>query len=579
MRKTKIVCTIGPASDDEGILRRLLLSGMNVARLNFSHGTHEEQLKRVELIKKLRTELDIPVALLLDTKGPEIRTGLFEGGACLLEEDQEVTISHDDVTGTAECFSISYKSLSDDVNPDDIILIDDGLVELRVKEVVGKDVICTVVSGGPVSDRKGVNLPGIKVNLPALTEKDLSDIQFAIENDFDFIAMSFVRKAADVDHVRHQLDKNNGSQIHIISKIENQEGVDNFEEILDASDGIMVARGDLGVEIPPEQVPNVQKRLIRRCYSKGKPCITATQMLDSMIRNPRPTRAEVSDVANAILDGTSAVMLSGETAAGRYPVEALQMMGGIAEATEQSVDFWDLFKRSDHSPTPSVANAVSYACCTTAMDLKAKVIVAVTFGGRTARLIARFRPACPIVAPTVSERNRRQLNLSWGVVPVLIDEVTDTDALFDMGMEAAVSTGLVDNGDVVIISGGTPVGISGMTNTLKVQMAGHMLCQGTGINRGQAAGDVVFANSTCTLDDRSSCPEHIVLVVEDTDNDMLGLLRMAEAVVAETADPECHAVTVGKLLNIPVVYNCKNATKILREGMAVIVDSDRGLVK
>lgn len=579
MRRTKIICTLGPATDHDQIVRDMMLKGMNVARLNFSHGTHEEHLQRVNRLKRIREELGLPVALLLDTKGPEIRTGVFENGSVMLETGQEIWIRQADIVGTSAAFSLSYKTLSNDVRIGSVILIDDGLIELTVTAVEGGDVKCVVRNGGPISDRKSINLPGIQVDLPAMTPKDLEDIRFAIEQEFDFIAVSFVRRASDIRHVRTELEKHGGDYIKLIAKIENQEGVDHFEAILDNSDGVMVARGDLGVEIPAQQVPVIQKKLIRACYTSGKPCITATQMLDSMIRNPRPTRAEVSDVANAILDGTSAIMLSGETAAGKYPVEALEMMVEIATSTESSVDYWEIFREGKHSAAPSVTNAVSHACCTTAMDLKAKAIVAVTLGGRTARLMSRFRPACPIIAPTINERNRRQLSISWGVVPVLIDELTDTDALFELGMQKAVETGLVSNGDVVVLSGGTPVGISGMTNTLKVQTVGRLLCQGVGIECGKATGDVHIIDPVHMDLIEHGEIENGVLVVYDTDNSMLDLIKQSSAIVAESENPECHAVTVGRLLDIPVVYNCKNVRKILKEGMAVTVDSDRGLIK
>ncbi|HHX36444.1 MAG TPA: pyruvate kinase [Clostridiaceae bacterium] len=582
MRKTKIVCTIGPATDDETILQKLIQQGMDVARLNFSHGTHEEQLQRVNLIKRISREENRPVAILMDTKGPEIRTGRFKDGGCYLNPDSEVWIRSEEILGNEKEFSVTYKYLAQDLKPGNLVLIDDGLIELRVLETTSEDVRCHVVNGGHVSDRKGINLPNVRVHLPALTDKDVEDIEFAIENDFDFIAVSFVRRATDVYHVREILEKNKGEFIQLIAKIENQEGVDNFDEILDASDGIMVARGDLGVELKAQHVPIIQKQMIEACYSKGKPCITATQMLDSMMRNPRPTRAEVSDVANAIIDGTSAIMLSGETAAGKYPLQSFAMMNEIACSTEDSIDYWEFFRTGRHaaapSSAPSVTNAVSHACCTTAMDVKAKAIVAVTIGGRTARMMSRFRPECPVIAPTTSERCLRQLSLSWGVVPILSDEIYTTDELFEAGMQRALDTGLVAEGDVVVISGGTPVGVSGMTNTLKVQTIGRLLSQGVGIERGKITGDV-FILTPDTIDElRSSGAHNLVLVVIDTDNSMIDVIKQANAIIAESDSPDCHAVTVGKLLDIPVVYNCQNARKIFKNGMPVTVDSDRGIV-
>ncbi len=578
MKRTKIVCTIGPASDAPEILEQLMLNGMNVARLNFSHGSHEEQKARVERIKEIREKLDLPVALLLDTKGPEIRTGTFKDDHAEFKVGQKVVIRHKDVVGNANEFSVTYKTLAQDLKEGSIILIDDGLIELAVEFIEGKDVHCVVKNGGTLSNRKSLNLPGISSNLPALTEKDIEDIKFAIEHDFDFIAASFVRKADDVRKIRSVLEDNDGEFINIIAKIENQEGVDNFNEILDVSDGIMVARGDLGVEIPPQKVPMLQKQMIRSCYRKGKSSITATQMLDSMIRNPRPTRAEVSDVANAIMDGTSAVMLSGETASGDYPVESIKMMNNICETTENAFDYWEAFRQDTQYIAPSVTNAVGHACCMTAMDLKAKAIVAVTMGGRTARLMSRFRPSCPIIAPTVSLRARRQLNICWGVVPVLVKELIDTDDLFKMGTQKALDTGIVQEGDIVVISGGTPVGVSGMTNTMRVQTVGRLLSQGIGINLGKATGEVRIITPENRQQVDLADMRNSVIVVHDTDNSMLPILKVCRAIVAETDNPDCHAVTVGKILELPVVYNCKNATKILKEGTSVVVDSERGLV-
>jgi len=472
MRKTKIICTVGPAVEDDSILRQLMVMGMNVARLNFSHGDHAEHLVRVNKIKVLREELHLPVALLLDTKGPEIRTGNFEKGRVELKEKSLVTLVPEHIISNEKTIEVSYADFYKDVSPGSHILIDDGLIELEVVDIEGTSVHCNVINGGPVSNHKSINLPGTTTHLPSLTQKDIDDIHFAVENGFDFIAVSFVRKAADILDIRKILTTLGGSDIHLIAKIENREGINNFDEILNAADGIMVARGDLGVEIPIQEVPTVQKYMIEKCYRIGKPSITATQMLDSMIRNPRPTRAEVSDVANAILDGTSAVMLSGETASGRYPLESLAMMVSIALQTEKSIDYWERFNVAKHEMTASIANAISHATCTTAQDLKAGAIIAVTHGGRTARLISRFRPACPIIATTVSHRPYRQLALSWGVHPYLVSVAGSLDELFETGVSKAIESGVVGTGDIVVITGGSPVGMSGTTNTLKVQIIG-----------------------------------------------------------------------------------------------------------
>ena len=413
MRKTKIICTIGPATSDEAMLRQLMLGGMNVARLNFSHGDHAEHLEKVNLIKKLRKELGLAVAILMDTKGPEIRTHKFENDRVEFITGEEVKIVKDDVLGNAERFSITYKDISKDLSEGSRILIDDGLISLQVKSIDAGDLICEVIDGGEISNNKSINLPGVSLNLPSLTNQDEADIEFAVEHGFDFIAASFVRKAADVLAIKRVLKKLNCTSINIISKIENQEGVNNFEKILEVSDGVMVARGDLGVEIPEYEVPTIQKQLIQLAYRSGKVSITATEMLDSMIRNPRPTRAEVSDVANAVLDGTSAIMLSGETAMGKYPLQALRTMANIALHTEQKNDYWATFKKFDTDVSINVADAVSHACCSAAYELSAIAIVAITHGGRTARLVSRFRPGCPILAPTVSESARYRLAMSW----------------------------------------------------------------------------------------------------------------------------------------------------------------------
>ena len=580
MRKTKIVCTMGPSIDDVADFRQMILRGMNVARLNFSHGDHAEHLVRVNKIKALREELNVPVALLLDTRGPEIRTGKFENGRIELVENELVKLVPGSVLGNAQVISVSYVDLYKDVGPGFRILIDDGLVELEVQNIEGMTVNCRVINGGPVSNFKSVNLPGAKTNLPALTEKDIADIRFAVENDFDFIAVSFVRKAADILEIRRILEKLNGQDIHLIAKIENREGINNFNDILKVADGIMVARGDLGVEVPIQEVPSIQKMLIEQCYRIGKPCITATQMLDSMIRNPRPTRAEVSDVANAVLDGTSAVMLSGETAAGRYPFESLSMMASIAEQTEKSIDYWkrfNAFNATRGDSVASVANAISHATCTTAQFLKAAAVVAVTISGRTARLISRFRPACPIIATTVSQRSYRQLALSWGVAPYLVDQVDSTEAMFELGIQKAVESGAVSNGDIVVITGGSPIGMSGTTNILKVQSIGKMLASGKGIGRGTVCGEVIVMQKPSDFE-KSDLRSNYVLVAAATDNSMLEIMKKASAIIVEDPDPASHAATVGLTLDIPVIFACENASRLLKTGSIVTVDPERGTI-
>ena len=579
VRKTKIVCTIGPASQKPEVLRKLMHAGMNVARLNFSHGDHQEQQEKIDVLKQVREEENLPVALLLDTKGPEIRTNDFAGGRVTLKEGNEVYIRHDEVLGSDKEFSVTYKGMHEDLVVGDSILIDDGLVELEVVAIEGKDLRCVVRNSGDVANHKSINLPDVDTNLPAMTEQDMRDIEFAVKNDMDFIAASFVRRAEDVIAIRRLLNKLGGEGIHIISKIENRQGVRNFDEILAVSDAIMVARGDLGVEIPAYEVPIVQKMMITKCYEAGKPSITATQMLDSMIRNPRPTRAEASDVANAIIDGTSAIMLSGETANGRYPIEAVTMMSEIALYTEENINFWDNFSNTRFDAHSSVTSAVSHACCSAAMDLNSKAIVAVTYSGRTARQLAAFRPACPIIATTVSERAMRQLNLAWGVVPFLVEEMRSTDELFNTGLKVASESGLVRNGDLVVITGGTPVGMSGTTNTLKVSNVGQIIAHGFGVpntdNRAVTAEAVVLTDLN-----KESLPTSIsgILVIEDTNDDLIPLMRQALAVVVESMEHDAHAITVAKALDIPVIYACENATKIIKQGQLITVDAASGIV-
>ena len=470
MRKTKIICTLGPAVDSEDMIRTLILSGMDAARFNFSHGSHPEHLERLSLLKAVRDAMGRPVATILDTKGPEIRIRNFDTKSISLEAGDTFTLTTREEVGDQTHVSVSYPKLHQEVAPGQEILIDDGLVAIRVDEIRGEDIVCTVENGGTLSANKSINIPGVHIHLPALTEKDVADIRFGVENDFDFIAASFVRQASDVEAVRQVLQDCGGESVKIIAKIENQEGVDNIDEILAAADGIMVARGDLGVEIPAAKVPILQKKIIRKGLQAGKPVITATQMLDSMMRNPRPTRAEVSDVANAVFDGTSCVMLSGETAGGKYPVEALTAMTGIVEEAEASIDYWRHFQKQRVVPASNINDAITHTCCLTAKDLDAKAILAATNSGRTARMICRFRPSCPVAALTMHEKVRRQLNICWGVIPFLTGEVNSTDRIFSLSAEVALKERLVQAGDTVVITAGVPLGKSGSTNLIKAQV-------------------------------------------------------------------------------------------------------------
>ncbi len=474
MRRTKIVCTLGPAVDSDEMLRKLIETGMNCARFNFSHGTHESQLATLTRLKRVRDEMDYPVATLLDTKGPEIRIKTFKDGPITLKEGDEFVLTTREVEGDQKQVSVTYENLHNEVEKGTRILIDDGLIGLTVERIEGQDIHCTVLSGGPLSNNKSINIPDTKIQLPALTDKDREDLRFAAENDFDFVAASFIRKAQDVLDIRAELHKWGGEHIRIIAKIENREGVDNFDEILLASDGVMVARGDLGVEIPAYEVPIIQKDMIAKSAAAGKNVVTATQMLDSMIRNPRPTRAEVSDVANAVFDGTSCVMLSGETASGKYPIEALETMVKTVTAAEAAIDYKDRFIRQYELDrqvgSQAIDQAISHTCCMTAMDLSANAILAATYSGHSARMISRFRPPCPIIALTTNEKCRRQLAISWGVQPYLYGSVDSTDRLFALCVQTAKKEGAIHPGDTVVITAGVPMNERGTTNLIKAQV-------------------------------------------------------------------------------------------------------------
>ena len=470
MRKTKIICTLGPASESEEIIEKLILTGMDAARFNFSHGTHESHLALLTRVKNVRDRLGRPLATILDTKGPEIRIRSFANGKIELAEGDTFTLTTREVEGDNTIVSVTYSNLHNEVSVGTHLLIDDGLVDIEVTEIKGQDIICSVVTGGPLSNNKSINIPNTHISLPALTEKDKGDLKFAVENDFDFVAASFVRQASDVEEIRAVLDSHGGQHIGIIAKIENQEGVDNLEEILKVADGLMVARGDLGVEIPAQDVPVIQKRMIKAAIAQGKHVITATQMLDSMIRNPRPTRAEVSDVANAVFDGTGCVMLSGETASGKHPVEALQTMVDIVTTAENSTNYWKRFRNATVDHTSSITDAISHTACLTAMDLKAAAILTATESGHTARMTTRFRPGCVVAALTTSERVRRQLAITWGVAPYLSGTVDSTDRLFSLCVESAKKEGIVKEGDTVVITAGVPIGRSGSTNLIKAQV-------------------------------------------------------------------------------------------------------------
>lgn len=576
MRKTKIVCTLGPSTDDEKVLRQLMLEGMSVARMNFSHGSHEEQKRRLDMVKKLREELGLPVAALLDTKGPEIRIGDVEGGKVELKTGQTFCLTTEEIIGDTTKVSITYKDLYKDVCPGNSILIDDGLIGMEVQKIDGKDIICQVKNGGFISNHKGVNVPGVELKMPFVSQKDYEDIVFAAEQDYDFIAASFTRTAEDILEIRKILEEKGGQYIHIIAKIENMQGVENCEEILRVADGIMIARGDMGVEIPLEEVPVIQKKLIRMALKASKPVITATQMLDSMMKNPRPTRAETSDVANAIYQGTGAIMLSGETAAGAYPVEAVRTMARIAERTEKDIDYSREFKPRKLAERPDVTSAISHATCTTAMDLNAAAIVAVSKSGRTVGRVAKYRPSCPIIGCVTHPRVCRQLNLMWGVIPVEMEEQATADELFDHAVKLAEDKGLISRGDLVVITAGVPLGLSGTTNMLKVQVAGNTLLTGLGCNKLKASGNVCVCNNPAEFEKKFRAGD--IVVASFTDNEMMGKLKGAAGIITETGDRYSHAAIVGMALDIPVIVNAENATKILKSGTFVTMDAEQGLV-
>lgn len=467
MRKTKIICTIGPASESEDKLKELMLAGMNVCRFNFSHGDYEEHRAKFERAVRVAKELNLPVATMLDTKGPEIRLRDFEGNKVYLETGSTFSLTTDEIMGNAQRASITYKNLKNDVKVGKSILIDDGLIELKVTSITDTDIVCEVVNGGYVSNHKGINVPGAVLSMPYISEADRSDILFGVKMGYDYLAASFARTKQDIEDVR-KLITDNGGKMKIIAKIENMQGIENLDEILEASDGIMVARGDMGVEVPMEEVPVLQKMLIKKAIKHGKIVITATQMLDSMIKNPRPTRAEVTDVANAIYDGTSAIMLSGESAAGAYPVEAVKTMVKIAERAEKDICYDARLRRRSEEEREDITSAISHACCTTAMDLKAAAIITVTMSGFTARMISRYQPGCPIIGCTVDETIYRQLGLMFDVNPLLINKEDDTETLFEAAVEASKKAGYIKEGDRVVLTAGVPLKISGRTNMIRV---------------------------------------------------------------------------------------------------------------
>ena len=581
MRKTKIICTLGPSTDKGDVLRDLIANGMNVARFNFSHGSYEEHGGRLAKLKALREELGKPVAALLDTKGPEIRLKEFKNGVEMLEAGQTFTLTTREVEGTKEICSVTYKDLPQDVQPGGTIMLDDGLIMLHIEQVTDTDIICTVLNSGKIKTKKGVNVPGVHLSMPYLSQKDREDIIFGVQNGFDFIAASFVRTAQDVYEIRNLLNEYD-SNIRIIAKIENREGVNNIDSILAAADAVMVARGDLGVEIDFTELPGIQKNIIERSFSFGKPIVTATQMLDSMMVNPRPTRAEISDVANAIYDGTSAIMLSGETAAGAYPVEALKTMSAIAERTETENHARVEYLTEATNGKISVSDATAHAACLTAKDVNAAAIVTVSESGTTARLLSKYRPQQPIIACVMKEQVQRQLSLSWGITPLMMSLAHSTDELIEMSTALAQKNGYLHNGELAVVTAGVPVGVSGTTNMIKIHMVGNCLATGVGVGPENAeVSNATGKACVCrTLDEvRAKFKPGMVLVVPSTTNEMLGYVRDAAALVVEEPGLNSHAAIVGNSLLKPTIVGAAGACSHIRDGLDIAVDCAHGSVQ
>ena len=581
MRKTKIICTLGPSTDKDGVLRELVANGMNVARFNFSHGSYEEHKGRLDNLKAIRAELGKPVAALLDTKGPEIRLKEFKNGVEMLEAGQTFTLTTREVEGTKEICSITYKDLPQDVHEGGTIMLDDGLIKLRITNVTDTDITCEVLNSGKIKNKKGVNVPGVHLSMPYLSQRDRDDIIFGVQQGFDFIAASFVRTAQDVYDIRNLLNEYD-SNIRIIAKIENREGVNNIDSILAAADAVMVARGDLGVEIDFTELPGIQKSVIDRSFSFGKPIVTATQMLDSMMVNPRPTRAEISDVANAIYDGTSAIMLSGETAAGAYPVEALKTMSAIAERTENEVHYRDNRLVDASNGQISVSDATAHAACLTAKDVNASAIVTVSESGNTARLLSKYRPAQPIIACVMNEQVQRQLAISWGITPLMMALAHSTDELIEMSTSLAKENGYLHDGELAVVTAGVPVGVSGTTNMIKIHMIGNCLATGVGIGPdGSALANATGKACVChNLDElRAKFTPGMVLVVPSTSNEMLSYVRDAAALVVEEPGLNSHAAIAGKALLKPTIVGAAGATSHIRDGLMVAVDCAHGSVQ
>ncbi|SDF49261.1 pyruvate kinase [Sporolituus thermophilus] len=575
LKKTKIVCTVGPSTDRPGVLEQMLVAGMNVARFNFSHGTHAEHAKRIEMVRAAAAKVNRPVALMLDTKGPEMRLGIFPEGKVRLTAGQRFVLTSQDVPGTKERASVNHKLLPEEVRPGDTILIADGLISLTVEAVEGTEIITTVQNSGEIGSMKRVAAPGVNVHLPPLSEQDVRDILFGLEMNMDFVAASFVQRAADVLAIRKVVEEA-GGQIDIIAKIENAEGVKNIDEILKVADGIMVARGDLGVEIPAEEVPLVQKTIIKKCNKAGKPVITATQMLESMIANPRPTRAEASDIANAILDGSDAIMLSGETASGQYPVEAVTTMAKIAVRTEAALSYTDILMAKGLLPQRTTTDAISHATVQVAHELGASAIITATESGYTTRMVSKYRPQATIIAVTPHARTMRRMLLLWGVYPVQGPKSHDTDEMVQNAVAGALTTGVVKEGDLVVITAGVPVGTPGTTNMIRVHIVGNILLRGQGIGQQVVTGKVCVALSISDVKNKFQPGD--ILVVTSIDEETAPYAAKAAAIVAEEGGMTSHAAIVGISYGVPVIVGVDGATGKMNDGAIVTVDAARGLV-
>lgn len=579
MKRTKIVCTLGPTTNTEEKVRELIEKGMDAARINFSHGDYESRTVLINAVKKVRQEMNVPIPLILDTKGPEIRIKKFKDNKKVyLESGSRFILTTREVEGNESMVSVTYQNLPLELEKGSRVLLDDGLVELKVLKIEDNDIECEVINGGFLSSNKGVNIPDVYINLPILTQRDIDDLIFGIKMGFDYVAASFIRSAGDVLKIRRVLEENGGKDIFIISKIENREGVKNIDDILAVSDGIMVARGDLGVEIPIDEVPLVQKELIKKANDACKPVITATQMLESMVSNPRPTRAEASDVANAIFDGSDAIMLSGETAQGNYPAEAVEIMAKIAETTENSIDYTHKLRSNFNGMHRNMTNAISYAACATAAELNTSCIATVTKSGLTARMIAKYKPVCPIAASSSSERVWRQLNLVWGCKPVLEKEIVDNNKVFDLALSTAVKSGLAQNGDTVVIAIGVPVGVSGSTNTMRVDIVGNVICKGKGVGDKRISGKADVIKFAGEAEKKFKTGD--ILVTSKTDNSILPYIKRASALVIGSMDngQNAYAELIGNILDIPVVMCGVNVTDLIKDETLITVDGKKGFV-